>query len=464
MKSLVGTRATLLALAILTLHPNPASSGEALTTAIRRGDSAWGEGRMSDARTSYEAAFAADSMSVRANYKLAVLAAADNRLVVALAHMQRARAVDFADPELARAEARILAWSGRYREADSLYAWVIALEPGNAEARLGLARLRMWEGRRDEAGAELGHALALGSTGHDARALQRELRANDRPQVEFGVALTSDSDHNVNWSRTVATSMSLARGLRGFVNGGSLSATDPALTASRTLGEAGLDIAHGDLELLAAAGARWLAPQGPGQRSVPCYRSALSWRAAPAVVIGAGFAHYPLDETALLIGRRLDLDEFQASLEAGLSPVTSLSAGGGFTSVSDGNHRTSAVAALMRTFGPRVSAGVLTRVQAYAERGTGYFSPDRFAMAEGRASLGWAAKPWSGRMGGGLGVQQVGLGARTQAEWHAEVRLGIGWAVANRAELSAGASNSANTSTTGAYRYLSNALTLRIGF
>ena len=464
MKAPVGARVALLALAILTVCPSAASSGVALATALASGDSAWGQGRFADARAAYEAALAADSMSVRANYKLAVLAARENRLPVARALIRRARAAEPADPELARTEARIAAWSGRYHEADSLYARVIAIEPGNSEARLELARLRVWEGRREEAQAELDRALELDPGNADGLRLQREVRAAGRPQVDVGVVLASDSDHNVSWSRTVTTTMSFAPGVRGFVNGGSLSATDPALAASRTLGEAGLDLARGGLELVAAAGARWLAPQGLSQRSVPCYRASVTWRGAPSVVIGSGFAHYPLDETAVLIGRSIDLDEFQANLEANLSHLTSVSAGGGFTSLSDGNHRTTGVASLMRTFGAHVSAGMLSRVVAYAGRGSGYFSPDRFSMAEGRASVGWAAKPWSGRMGGGLGVQQVGLGARTQSEWHGEARLGLGWAMSNRVELSAGASNSANTSTTGAYRYLSSALTLRIGF
>jgi hypothetical protein len=101
---------------------------------------------------------------------------------------------------------------------------------------------------------------------------------------------------------------------------------------------------------------------------------------------------------------------------------------------------------------------------AYDEHGVGYFSPDRFGMAEARASLAWGRNAWSGRVGGGLGAQQVGRGAASQSQWHAEGRIGCGWANANRLELSVGASNSATSSTTGAYRYLSSALTLHIGF
>ena len=460
----MGTRAALVALTLLATCPDAASGGETLAAALARGDSAWSQGRFADARAAYEAALAADSMSVRANYKLAVLAGRDNRLAAARALIRRARTVEPADPELARTEARLVAWSGQYREADSLYARAIALEPGSSDARLELARLRVWEGRRDEARAELGRALVLAPGSLDALTLQREMRADERPQVDVDLVLASDSDHNVSWSRTIATSLVLGPGVRGFLNGGSLSATDPTLAASRSLGEAGLALSRGGLELVAAAGARWLAPQDLGPRSVPCYRTTLSWRAAPAVVIGGGVAHYPLDETAVLIGRHIDPDEFQASLEAHLLQGTTLSAGGGYTNLSDGNHRASGVASLMRSFGPRVSAGVLSRVLAYDERGAGYFSPDRFGMAEGRANVAWAVKPWSGRVGAGLGVQQVGRGVATQSEWHGEGRLACRWAVTNQVELAAGASNSANTSTSGAYRYLSSALTLRIGF
>jgi tetratricopeptide (TPR) repeat protein len=436
---------------------------DTLRTTLARGDSAWAAGRFAAARAAYGAALLIDPGSVRANYKLAVLASRENHLTQALVLIRRARAGDPADPELIRTEARILAWSGRYDAADSLYARALAAEPADADARLELARLRLWEGRRDLAGAELARALEIEPGHREALDFQRELRAGTRPRAELGVVVTSDSDDNTSWSRTVTASLPIAGGLQGRINAGSLSASDPVRDATRTQGELGFDLARGTIELAAAGGARWLEPQGEATRSEATARASLGWRVGPAFRVDAGFAHAPLDETAFQIVQAIEVNDAEGSLEGRIAPGTTLDAGGGYASLSDGNLRRSGMAAIMKSLGALGAAGLYGRAMSFAAPGVGYFSPDFFGLAEARASLALRGGPWGGRVGGGLGIQQVGRAAAIQSEWHAEGRLAYRWAVVDQIELSAGASNSAASSTSGAYQYFASALTVRFG-
>jgi hypothetical protein len=70
---------------------------------------------------------------------------------------------------------------------------------------------------------------------------------------------------------------------------------------------------------------------------------------------------------------------------------------------------------------------------------------------------------WDGRLSGGLGAQQVGRDGDGQSEWHLEARIGRRWGIANRVELFGLVTNSAISSTTGAFRYRSAGVTLRLG-
>jgi tetratricopeptide (TPR) repeat protein len=393
--------------------------------------------------------------------------------------------------------ARVLGWSGRYAAADSMYAWMLDAKPddiealvgraqnavwrgrpgvaeaqylaavqidgNNVDALIGLARLRQAQGRQHSALASVSRALRLDPKSRAATTLSRDIRAAQRPQVDLGFSVSRDSDHNLNWSRTLSTSLALADGLRGFLAGASLAAADPTNEASRTLGEVGIDAARGRAQLTLAAGGRWLDPSAAPARYAPTYRSSLSVRALDRLSAGVGFAHYPLDETAVLIASGLASNDLQGSVEAELGAGFALSAGVGAAWLNDGNHRSSGLVALMHPVRGFGSVGVLSRVLSYERKGAGYFSPDRFTLAEARTTLARSHRAWTGRMNAGLGAQQVGARATTQLAWRAAGEVQYGWATINRIVGSIGASNSAASSTTGAYRYLTAAVALRIG-
>jgi hypothetical protein len=243
---------------------------------------------------------------------------------------------------------------------------------------------------------------------------------------------------------------------------GALETSDPFRDATRLSVEAGGSYGMGKFYATAALGLRTLSPETGASRTEGTYRLSGGYRLGSAGV-GIGFAHYPFDETALLIERNLDVDALEVSGDATLSPGLTLGAGAGFAWLSDDNSRTSGILTLTRTIKRDFFVGVMARALGYDFKGLGYFSPDWFSVYEARAGYSRSGTLWTGRISGGLGVQQVGSGARVQSEWHLEGRVGRKWGLMNSLELFAGISNSAESSTTGAFEYRTAGMVVRLG-
>jgi hypothetical protein len=107
--------------------------------------------------------------------------------------------------------------------------------------------------------------------------------------------------------------------------------------------------------------------------------------------------------------------------------------------------------------------GLYGRVMGYEQAGFGYLAPDMFFLTEGRGAYKRNIGPWNLRLSTGLGIQQAGSDASVQFEYHFEGRVARQWAVINEVALSGGFTNSAVSSTTGAFRYYTAMLTARIG-
>jgi Tfp pilus assembly protein PilF len=468
-----------------------------LAAQVADGNRAWAAGRYDEARTAYERALVEDPRSVRSLYRLAVLASWNDQLDSAMALLQRARAIEPGDPDVRTAEAqvlawqghlteslarydsllaeypdrhdamigraRVLAWQGRYPAADSAYALALFENPRDAEALTGRAQVAHWTGHEGRAAGYVARALAADSTNHDARALDHELRAGRRPRLELTGGWNNDSDHDTNWSEALTLSIGVVPGVRAFATGGLQQSTDPVRSAHLALGEGGVQIASGGIRVTGAAGARHLVPDGAAARTEATYRAGVGVTAAPGVDLGVSFVHVPFDETAFLIGSGLDIDVLDATVDARLDRNLSLSMGGGGAWVSDGNRRVSAVAALTRTVGRHLFVGAYGRFLDYRQHGIGYFSPDRFGMAELRGGYFTAAHGWEGRLSGGAGAQQTS-GVSAQGEWHVEGRFGRRWGILNLVELFGGITNSVASSVTGAYRYRNAGVRVIVAF
>ena len=423
---------------------------------------AW-QGRLKAAVALYDSVLAASPDRLEAHMGRAQALAWDGRYAKADSAYLRALHSSPDEPAALVGRAQAMEWSGERHLAEALYLHALDNDPNDVHALIGLARLRRQQWRVRSASQELDRVLTLDPNNHDARLLEREIRAAGHPQLELGTALSNDSDRNLIWSRTLTTSLALADGLRGSLGGGLMSASDPVRASDRIAGELGLAYAYGSFQLSAAGGLRRLSQPGAFDRSAVNYRTILSARLSRGIGAGVGFARHPFDETAFLVGSGLDVGELEANAESRLTPGLTLSGGAGIARLSDGNASRRWTAALTKQLDARWSVGATGRTLTYERRGVGYFSPDVFRLAEARGSFSLVLRQWGCSTHVGLGLQQVGRGAAAQLEWRIEQTLSFGWASADQVSLSVGASNSAGSPTTGSYSSITSALVLRFG-
>ncbi|MEO8637206.1 MAG: tetratricopeptide repeat protein [Gemmatimonadales bacterium] len=502
-----------------------------LAAQIPVADSAWNAGDYHTARIGYEQALHDNPGSVRALYRLAILASWAGQLDSALALLRDAREVEPMDPDVRLEEARVLAWNGQHnasiarydsliserldhhaaelgraqalawaghlREAEQAYVALIEQNPADVDARagrgqaaswrgdltgaaryylealalqadhvpslVGLAQVRQWQGRPDEARHYAARAVALAPDDRAALGLQASIRALNRPQLNGQLGWSHDSDRNTLWWQTIGASIGAGNGLRAFGSAGLAEASDPTRTGTRLSGEVGATYNTGNLSFTGAFGARNLAPDSGARRSTATWRASVSDRFAPTAGIGVGYSHYSFDETAFLLTRNLDIDELSLDGDVELHRDLTLGYGGSMAWLSDNNRRHGAVAALTQRIAGRWTAGIYGRILGYDNPGIGYFAPDRFLTGEFRGAFTYGWPRWEAKVSAGLGAQQIGKHGRAQSEWHGEARLARRWAVINEVALSAGVSNSAASSTTGAFRYYTAALSVRLG-
>ncbi len=367
------------------------------------------------------------------------------------------------EDEAAVAGAQASAWRGDMRSADRRYRAVLQRNPGNVDALVGLGYVLHWQGRSGAAERQGRAALAVDSTSRPAKELLHEARTANSSTVETATTWSNDSDDNTAWWQTVAASVPVTDGIRALGSAGALRAGDPVRDGTRVGGEAGFTVALGRAQLAGSAGARRLGPEDGEMRTAATYRGKLAYRPVPTLGLGLGYSRAPFDETALLIERGLDLESIEGGADLALTRWLSASAGGGMTWLSDGNGRSSAILGVTGTLRRRFFLGALGRTLSYDRRGSGYFSPDRFSLLEAVGGYKLASGMWDGRFSGGLGAQQVGQLGDRQSEWHLEARLGRRWGTGNRVEAFGLVTNSAVTSTNGAFRYRSAGVSIRLG-
>jgi len=368
-----------------------------------------------------------------------------------------------ADREARLGQAQVSAWRGKLGLAQRQYREILAGSPRDADALAGQAQIYFWQGRVAEARRQARAALAIDSTHRSARELQRTIEEATRPLLEATAAWSNDSDRNTSFWQTLASSVSIARGVTAFGSINALETSDPLRDAKRVGGEAGITLALGRATLSGAAGARRLMPDVAPDRTAATYRGRLGYRPAPVIGFHVGYSRLPFDEIAALMERALDMELLEGGVDARPFRGFSIYASRSQLWLSDGNTRSGVVAGLSQKLNRRVSVGLFGRTLSYRERGVGYFSPDRFSVLEATAGYTIDTRAWGGSIGGGLGAQQVGETGAAQTEWHLEGRVGRGWGVGNRLELFGLITNSAVSSTSGAFRYRSAGLNLRLG-
>jgi tetratricopeptide (TPR) repeat protein len=371
---------------------------------------------------------------------------------------------DSTDVEAMLGRAQVSAWTGDLASAEQEYHRLLARNSRDIEARVGLGYVYLWEGREAAAGRQAAYALAIDSTHKAARELRRVTREATRPSAEISGNWSNDSDKNTSYWQTLGSTVSLGGGVALFGSVNALETSDPVLEATRVGGEAGLSVRAGPLQLQGAAGARRLTPEIANPRTAATYRARASYRPVSRLGLSIGYSRQPFDEIAGLIERGLDLETLDAGFDVKPTGALTLYGGAGVLWLTDGNRRSSFTAGLNQKLARRFLVGVFGRTLSYDEPGIGYFSPDRFSVLEGVAGYSYASRDWGVDLSGGLGAQQVGERGAAQTEWHLEGRAGPRWGSGNRVELFGLVTNSAVSSTTGAFRYRAAGLTARIGF
>ncbi|HEX5726941.1 MAG TPA: hypothetical protein VFX98_15810, partial [Longimicrobiaceae bacterium] len=147
----------------------------------------------------------------------------------------------------------------------------------------------------------------------------------------------------------------------------------------------------------------------------PAWRAAVSSPGRYPLTATLAYAHRPLDETALLIRRDVEVDEL--SLGVQLAPGTGLvlAAAGGWAEYrgnvsGEANRRVHASLALTHRVARWFTLGAAVRSFAFErDLDDGYFDPDAYAIAEwlGRFRREW--RRWELHADAAAGAQQVGV-------------------------------------------------------
>ena len=367
------------------------------------------------------------------------------------------------DRDASLGQAQVIAWRGDLKGAEQAYRAILAQNPRDVDAMTGLAYVYHWQGRESEAYRQARAALVVDSTHRGARTLRRTIHETIRPSVEGTTAWSNDSDRNTSFWQTLGSSARIGGGVGAFGSVNALKTSDPARHAGRLGGEAGLSLSWGRIKVSGAAGAKRVIPDLAAPRTVATYRGGLGYRPVASLGFNVGYSRSPFDETAGLMERDLDLELLEGGVDVRPFRGLSLYLSGSGLWLNDGNRRSGLLAGLSQKLDRHFSVGLFGRTLSYDRRGVGYFSPDRFSVLETTAGYSVETGTWIGSLGGGLGAQQVGERGATQAEWHLEGRLGRRWGEGNRIELFGLVTNSAVSSTTGAFRYRSAGLTVKVG-
>jgi tetratricopeptide (TPR) repeat protein len=479
-------------------------------------EDAFNRGDFRAARALYDSALALDSLNPRALFRLATLDSWDGKLKRSLARFAVLRRIEPLQPDEMVSHARVLSWSGQIKWAAALYDSVLAIDstrtdaiagrarmvawagdlnraermwrealehhPDDPEILVGLGQTLEWQGEPDLAELYVARARQLAPSDREARELLSQVRAERRPLFRVTSDAANDIERNSFVALTGSVSALLRPALQGQLraswrqNASQASAGAPRILA-RSSGFDGVLIKAfpPKLTLRGGVGVRALDPDVGPTRTFATVQLGAGLHPTTFLSIAASYNRYPFDETRLLVDSGFVWNEFGIDLDASPSPNFEVSSGWDAAWLSDGNRRLIGNVAVMMGVAFGLRAGVYGRIMGYRESPSPshtYFAPDRFVLGEGRAVYLFRRPGWWMRTIVGLGVQQVGTGLPTQAEWHGDASVGHSWRSVDEISLIATYTNSAQA-TTGAgptlntaekYRYWSVGLRYQIGF
>jgi tetratricopeptide (TPR) repeat protein len=469
-------------------------------------EDAFDRGDFRAARVLYDSALALDSLNPRALFRLATLDSWEGKLKRSLARFALLRRLERNDPDEMVAHARVLSWSGQLKWAAALYDSVLTIDstrtdaiagrirmiawggdlnraerlwrealvrhPDDPEILVGLGQTLEWQGEPDLAELYVARARQLAPSDREANDLLSQVRAERRPLLRITSDAANDKEHNSFVAFTGEVTALLRPSLQGALRT-TWRANSDTTSGSVTSHSSGADAwlvrsFLPRLTLRAGGGVRVLNPAVGASKSFATVQLGAGLHPKNFLSIAANYERYPFDETRLLVDSGFVWDEL--SLDVDASPTANLEFSGAWNEawLSDGNHRRTVNAAAMVGVVHGLRVGAYGRSMAYdTTPGRGYFAPDRFLLGEGRMVYLLRSPGWWMRTIAGLGAQQVGKGAPTQLEWHADAAVGHSWRSVDEISLVATYTNSAQPSAATApidYRYWSAGLRYQIGF
>ena len=304
------------------------------------------------------------------------------------------------DPIQAHAErARMRGLQGRLGEAADLWRDVLKADPGNLDARIGLAWVNHRRGFDRTAHEQADNIVLDHPESREAKELQSAVRLGLRPYADAEAFRSSDDDSNQVETATVSASFkaepqttvriaysTLDAKFRcqdpvfcsapGLLLGGESDARAHSLSAGVT------SRVIGPILFNARLGAVREETFDGGSRTVGTVGGFMRIEIGPRFAVGTSGGRDVLVDTAPLIDRGIRVDEANGRLELRFGSVWTLTGIGGLASYSDGNARKTAEAALEWSAPrahPRVSAVLDARWRAFNDdRDNGYFDPLRY--------------------------------------------------------------------------------------
>lgn len=369
------------------------------------------------ARASWVALLTQDPGDLESRLGLARLLAVSDRLDEALEQYDMALGQAPGNPEALAGRGRTLGWAGRLVEAEAWLRASVRQAPSDPELRSALAQVLAWQGRTAAALQEVRQAERLAPGRLEIREQREELEAMAAPTLRVGVAAEGDSDENrMNTVTLTALATSLDRltvrgdvyrrflrqeGLEREASGGQLTAAlllEPGWTVAVGGGNAWTDVTGS--ETLTTASATLASP-----------------RRYPLVVSG-GWSRTALDATAVLAQRGVRVDASEVEVRWTPGPRWTVEGSGGralFRGVEE-NERLSGTLAVARRVAREWTVGVSGRAFGFDRQlQEGYFSPERFQLAEGTTRWLRDVERWGLQAEGGVGAQRIGEGDPTLA-------------------------------------------------
>jgi len=433
-------------------------------TLRERADRAWIEGGDDDPAELYAQVLLENPDDPVALIRLGLLRAWDDRHAEALELLGRLVALEPGNAEAWTVFARTLTWAGRLGEGERAWRRAVELAPDDPEVRAGLVQNLRWQGRaqmaREAAGVERWDDPMPEVLAEQLRWIDASLSA----QIVGSVVHERDSDELRASTFELGSRFPLGPRWMLHLEGYHRVLADPERNATATGALVELEWQHDPgwrVRLgMGAAGADGGGETRARARLIASTPAQGAWNA----VLRA--ERTPFDATAALA--RLGVDRTEVGVDVAWRPsaLWRMSGAAGWARFEGdiSNPRWNAGARAERRFGGGWTAGVAGRAFGFRDdQAEGYFSPERFLLAELPVGWGPERERWFPEVEVAPGAQRIGVGGDVEAVGRGRVGLTRRWRPGREIGLSVTGSSSGlerlGSESAGGYRY--GALVLR---